>query len=60
MKLGLFFFANLSNFGQISSSQQAEKDAILHLNSTMGRFRTLGISRFQFDRFCRFAKVQMS
>ena len=30
------------------SSRRAEKDAMLYLNSTMVRFRILGISRFQF------------
>ena len=37
-----FFFPNCS-------ARQAEKDAVMYLNSTMDRFRTVqGISRFQF------------
>ena len=42
--------ANLSDFDFFllnCSSRRAEKDAVMYINSTMDRFRTVGISRFQ-------------
>ena len=42
---------NLSDFALFfinCSSRRAEKDAVMYLNSTIDRSRTVGISRFQF------------